>query len=108
MPRMQIKHTSAAAAGQIYIPVINWALMVMVIVLVLFFRSSTNLAAAYGIAVTGAMFIDTILLAVVLISAVELAGVEGAAAGRGVHRRRHGLSRREPDQGARWRLVAAG
>jgi KUP system potassium uptake protein len=68
MPRMQIKHTSAAAAGQIYIPVINWGLMVMVIVLVLFFRSSSNLAAAYGIAVTGAMFIDTILIAVVLIS----------------------------------------
>lgn len=68
MPRMQIKHTSAAAAGQIYIPVINWGLMIMVIVLVLFFRSSSNLAAAYGIAVTGAMFIDTLLLAAVLIS----------------------------------------
>ncbi|MEQ1639580.1 MAG: KUP/HAK/KT family potassium transporter, partial [Novosphingobium sp.] len=59
---------SASAAGQIYIPVINWGLMIMVIVLVLFFRSSSNLAAAYGIAVTGAMFIDTILLAAVLIS----------------------------------------
>jgi KUP system potassium uptake protein len=68
LPRMQIKHTSAAAAGQIYIPVLNWALMIMVIILVLFFRSSSNLAAAYGIAVTGAMFIDTILLAVVLIT----------------------------------------
>ncbi|MFM5906402.1 MAG: KUP/HAK/KT family potassium transporter, partial [Novosphingobium sp.] len=68
MPRMQIKHTSAAAAGQIYIPVINWGLMIMVLVLVLFFGSSTKLAAAYGIAVTGAMFIDTLLLAAVLIS----------------------------------------
>jgi KUP system potassium uptake protein len=68
MPRMQIKHTSASAAGQIYIPVINWGLMIMVIVLVLFFGSSSKLAAAYGIAVTGAMFIDTILLAAVLIS----------------------------------------
>ena len=68
MPRMQIKHTSASAQGQIYIPVINWGLMIMVIVLVLFFRSSTNLAAAYGIAVTGAMFIDTLLIAAVLIS----------------------------------------
>ena len=68
MPRMQIKHTSAAAAGQIYIPVINWGLMIMVVVLVLFFRSSSNLAAAYGIAVTGAMFIDTLLLAAVLVS----------------------------------------
>ncbi len=68
IPRMRILHTSESAAGQIYIPVINWALMVMVIALVIFFKSSSNLAAAYGIAVTGAMFIDTILLGVVLFS----------------------------------------
>ncbi len=68
MPRMQIKHTSASAAGQIYIPTLNWGLMIMVIILVLFFRSSSNLAAAYGIAVTGAMFIDTLLLAAVLVT----------------------------------------
>src|SRR6202012_5366878 len=59
MPRLRIEHTSASSAGQIYIPAINWALMIMVCLLVLFFRSSTNLAAAYGIAVTGAMLIDT-------------------------------------------------
>ncbi len=68
IPRLRIQHTSASAAGQIYIPVINWALMVMVILLVLFFQNSSNLAAAYGIAVTGAMFIDTCLLTVVLFS----------------------------------------
>ncbi len=68
IPRLRILHTSASAAGQIYIPAINWALMIMVIVLVLFFKSSSNLAAAYGIAVTGAMFIDTCLLSVVLFS----------------------------------------
>ncbi|HEY5722367.1 MAG TPA: potassium transporter Kup [Allosphingosinicella sp.] len=68
IPRLRIRHTSEAAAGQIYIPVINWALMVMVILLVLFFQTSSNLAAAYGIAVTGAMFIDTCLLSVVLFS----------------------------------------
>jgi KUP system potassium uptake protein len=68
IPRMSIKHTSESAAGQIYIPVINWALMIMVLALVLFFKSSSNLAAAYGIAVTGAMFIDTCLLSVVLIT----------------------------------------
>ena len=68
LPRMQIKHTSASAAGQIYIPTLNWGLMIMVIILVLFFRSSSNLAAAYGIAVTGAMFIDTLLLAAVLVT----------------------------------------
>jgi KUP system potassium uptake protein len=68
MPRLRITHTSASAHGQIYIPVVNWALLVMVIVLVLTFRNSSSLASAYGIAVTGAMFIDTCLLAIVLIS----------------------------------------
>ncbi len=66
VPRLRITHTSEAAAGQIYIPVINWALMAMVILLVLTFQSSSNLAAAYGIAVTGAMLIDTVLISVVL------------------------------------------
>ena len=66
VPRLRIAHTSESAAGQIYIPVINWALMTMVILLVLTFRSSSNLAAAYGIAVTGAMLIDSILISVVL------------------------------------------
>jgi KUP system potassium uptake protein len=66
MPRLRVDHTSASAAGQIYIPVVNWGLMVMVIILVLGFGSSSNLAAAYGIAVTGAMFIDTCLMSVVL------------------------------------------
>src|SRR5690242_21325275 len=66
VPRLRIAHTSESAAGQIYIPVVNWALMIMVILLVLMFGSSSNLAAAYGIAVTGAMLIDTILIAVVL------------------------------------------
>lgn len=68
IPRVSIKHTSETAAGQIYIPVVNWALMIAVILLVLFFKSSSNLAAAYGIAVTGAVTIDTILLTVVLFS----------------------------------------
>ena len=66
MPRLRIEHTSASSAGQIYIPAINWALMIMVTLLVLFFQSSSNLAAAYGIAVTGAMLIDTCLVSVVL------------------------------------------
>jgi KUP system potassium uptake protein len=66
IPRLRITHTSETAAGQIYIPAINWALMVMVLLLVVNFRTSSNLAAAYGIAVTGAMFIDTLLIAVVL------------------------------------------
>jgi KUP system potassium uptake protein len=68
IPRLRITHTSASTAGQIYIPVINWTLMTVVILLVLSFQSSSNLAAAYGIAVTGAMSIDACLLAVVLFS----------------------------------------
>jgi KUP system potassium uptake protein len=68
VPRLRISHTSESAAGQIYIPVVNWALMTMVLILVLTFRTSSNLAAAYGIAVTGAMLIDTVLIAVVLIT----------------------------------------
>jgi KUP system potassium uptake protein len=68
IPRLRIQHTSEATVGQIYIPVINWSLMVLVVLLVLFFQTSSALAAAYGIAVTGAMFIDTCLLTVVLFS----------------------------------------
>ena len=68
MPRLSIRHTSESAAGQIYIPSVNWALAIMVLLLVLFFQSSSNLASAYGIAVTGAMFIDTCLISVVLLS----------------------------------------
>jgi KUP system potassium uptake protein len=67
MPRLRIEHTSAQTAGQIYIPLVNWALMCFVILLVLFFRTSSNLTSAYGIAVTGAMTIDTCLLGVALI-----------------------------------------
>jgi KUP system potassium uptake protein len=66
IPRLRISHTSESAAGQIYIPTVNWALMTMVILLVITFQSSSNLAAAYGIAVTGAMLIDSVLIAVVL------------------------------------------
>jgi len=67
VPRLRILHTSASAQSQIYIPAINWFLLAMVILLVLAFQTSSNLTAAYGIAVTGAMFIDTCLLAVVLL-----------------------------------------
>jgi len=66
MPRLRIEHTSATEAGQIYIPAINWALMVMVLLLIFGFRESSNLAAAYGIAVTGTMFISTVLVGVLI------------------------------------------
>jgi KUP system potassium uptake protein len=64
LPRLKITYTSAKAAGQIYIPQVNWTLLILVVLLVLGFRSSGHLAAAYGIAVTGTMFITTCMLAV--------------------------------------------
>lgn len=65
IPRVTIEHTSASMFGQIYIPVVNWALMVACIALVVGFGSSSNLAAAYGVAVTTTMVITTLLFAVV-------------------------------------------
>jgi len=67
IPRLSTRHTSEHEVGQIYIPFVNWALMTGVIVLVLVFQNSSNLASAYGIAVTGAMLIDTCLMAVLVI-----------------------------------------
>jgi KUP system potassium uptake protein len=64
-PRVRIDHTSEREIGQIYIPSVNWALMLATIALVLGFESSSNLAAAYGVAVTTTMAITTILMAVV-------------------------------------------
>jgi KUP system potassium uptake protein len=60
-PRMDIFHTSESEIGQIYMPWINWTLLVAVIILVIGFGSSTDLAGAYGVAVTGMMAIDTVL-----------------------------------------------
>jgi KUP system potassium uptake protein len=65
LPRMEIRHTSATDFGQIYVPRTNTALCVGVVLIVLIFRSSDALAAAYGIAVTGVMAISTFLAAIV-------------------------------------------
>ncbi len=67
LPRLKTLHTSEKAAGQIYIPLINWFLLIMVVLLVLGFRESTKLASAYGIAVVGTMIITTIMLAVLMV-----------------------------------------
>ena len=60
-PRIDIRRTSETQAGQIFVPQVNTFLLVGVLVLLFTFRTSSNLAAAYGIAVTGAMFVDTLL-----------------------------------------------
>jgi KUP system potassium uptake protein len=62
LPRLRTLHTSEKAAGQIYIPFVNWTLLIMIVLLVLGFRESTRLASAYGIAVTGTMLITTVML----------------------------------------------
>jgi KUP system potassium uptake protein len=69
LPRLEIRHTSETQQGQIYMPRVNMILMVAVIVLVIAFESSTNLASAYGIAVTGDMVITSILASVVFVKA---------------------------------------
>ncbi|MFZ2996144.1 potassium transporter Kup [Sphingobium sp.] len=68
LPRIRIAHTSASAAGQIYVPLVNWALLIFVLLLVVGFRSSSNLAAAYGIAVTGTMVITACMMGVLTFS----------------------------------------
>ena len=107
IPRLRITHTSEKARGQIYIPIVNWALMIMVILLVLTFRSSSNLAAAYGIAVTGAMMIDSVLISVVLFSLWNWNRIAGVAAARRLLLHRHPLFLGEPAEGSRRRLVPA-
>lgn len=83
LPRLNIRHTSAAQIGQIYVAPVNWMLMVCTVALVIGFQSSSKLAAAYGVAVTSTMLITTTLLFVVarkrwqwpLIWAAPLAGL---------------------------------
>jgi KUP system potassium uptake protein len=65
-PRIDIRRTSETQAGQIFVPQVNTFLMIGVLILLFTFRNSSNLAAAYGIAVTGSMFIDTLLFYVIL------------------------------------------
>ena len=61
LPRLQVQHTSATDTGQIYMPFVNWGLFVAIVLAVVLFRSSSNLASAYGIAVTLDMLITTVL-----------------------------------------------
>lgn len=67
-PRLKIVHTNASERGQIYVPFVNWLLCGLVLFAVLFFKTSSNLAAAYGIAVTTTMLIDDFLLLVVMLT----------------------------------------
>ncbi|BFM83808.1 potassium transporter Kup [Acinetobacter baumannii] len=68
LPRLSIKHTSESEEGQIYVPFLNWLLLIAIIILILIFKTSSNLASAYGLAVTLTMLCDTILVAVFIYS----------------------------------------
>jgi KUP system potassium uptake protein len=88
LPPLRVRQTSEHTAGQVYLPAVNWALFVGVLALILTFRSSARLATAYGIAVTGALLIDSVLLLLVarlmwrwptwrlVLAAVAFAGTE--------------------------------
>ena len=65
LPRLQIRHTSAKEIGQVYLPAVNWFLLIAVVALVIGFGSSTKLGSAYGIAVTGTITADTLLFLVI-------------------------------------------
>jgi len=78
LPRLEVRHTSASTIGQVYVPMVNRILLVGVLAVVLLFGSSDNLGAAYGIAVTGTMSIDSVLA---LVFMVGVAGWNPLAAG---------------------------
>lgn len=65
-PRLNVQHTSRQEFGQVYVPALNWLMAILVIAIVLFFGSATNLASAFGMAVSGTLAIDTLLLLVVI------------------------------------------
>ena len=68
LPRLTVRHTSATERGQIYLPFINWVLFISVVILILLFENSANLASAYGVAVTMTMLCGTILISILAYS----------------------------------------
>ena len=107
LPRLTIRHTSHQEIGQVYVPAVNWGIFVAVVALVVGFGTSTALASAYGIAVTGTLAIDTILFFFVvrfLWKKPLWLVITGAV---GLPDRRPGVLLGQPDQGAARRLVPA-
>ena len=104
MPRLDVEHTSAREMGQIYVPQVNWGLMVCTIAIVIGFGSSGRLAAAYGMGVAMAMVITTVLLHVVMTRAMALAGAAGLRRDGAVRRDRRLVLRRQPAQAAARRM----
>lgn len=68
LPRIRVQHTSDSERGQVYLPSVNWLMLIGVLMLVVGFGSSSSLAAAYGIAVSGAMIINSLMVMLVAIA----------------------------------------
>ena len=107
-PRLDIEHTSSHEIGQVYVPQVNWALMVSTIAIVIGFGSSTALAAAYGIAVTLTMVITAVLLHVVATERWRWPPAAGARRDRRVPDGGSRLLRRECPEDCPRRMAAAG
>ena len=107
LPRMEIRHTSATDYGQIYVPRMNTLLGIGVVLIVLIFKSSAALAAAYGIAVTGVMVIDTFNASIVAGKTVALGAGTGDRTVRRHGHQRSGVLRLQQPEDSRRRLAAA-
>ena len=100
LPRLMVRHTSEREIGQVYVPAINWGIFVAVVALVVGFGTSTALASAYGIAVTGTLAIDTILFFFVVRVLWKKPLWLVLAGGSAVPHRRSRVLRRQPHEGA--------
>ncbi len=108
LPRFEIRHTSEAHSGQIYIPRVNMLLLIAVMLLVLMFRSSSALASAYGISVTGTMVVTAHDGLCRDLEGLEMVAVRGRGADRAVPVSRSHLPGGQPPESVRGRLGAAG
>ena len=106
-PRLHIVQTSAAGYGQIYIGFVNWSLMILTLALTLGFRSSDNLAAAFGIAVATTMLLTSVLMFLAMREVWGWSLPISLACCRLVRRGRPVVCQREHDEGVRRRLVSA-
>ncbi len=108
LPRLAILHTSERHIGQVYVPLVNWLLMIGCVGLVVVFQTSTALAAAYGIAVTTTMLITTLIFYRFAARPVELVGDQSARGPDSVPDRRHRIPlRQRAEDPARWLVPAA-
>ena len=106
LPPMEVRHTSRRESGQIYMPGVNWALFVGVLILVLTFRSSSRLASAYGIAVTGTFLVTTCMLVVLARVEVALANLAPRPDDGRLRRFRGSILRGQHGEGRRRRMGA--